>query len=296
MTKEKEKTCFVITPIGDTGSEIRRHIDGIIDEVVIPVVTELGFKCEVAHRLFSTGQIVKQIIDKLYNSDLVIANLTTLNPNVMYELAFRHTIGKVVICIAEENVKLPFDTQSEKTIFYVNDFQGSKELKEKLKMFIEDIDYNTQIFDNPITNAIKTLDIETRLVTKSEGEDVNLSQYIVNRLDRIEQTIIKSTEPRLNIRRSSDVKKYSDDYNKICFRISGKKLTPSIRTKILEALYNTPGLDEETVKIMLALSLDALFLEIQTPVGPVNIENAIRLTREVLEREGFIIEQVHNMA
>ena len=31
----KKKRCFVITPIGDEKSEIRRHIDGIIDEAIV---------------------------------------------------------------------------------------------------------------------------------------------------------------------------------------------------------------------------------------------------------------------
>ena len=36
----KKKRCFVITPIGDEKSEIRRHIDGIIDEAIVPALGE----------------------------------------------------------------------------------------------------------------------------------------------------------------------------------------------------------------------------------------------------------------
>lgn len=36
-TKDK-KLCFVITPIGDNNSDIRRHIDGIIDQAIVPAL------------------------------------------------------------------------------------------------------------------------------------------------------------------------------------------------------------------------------------------------------------------
>lgn len=42
MSNEKEmKTCFVITPIGENGSITRRKIDGLIDEVIRPVLEKI---------------------------------------------------------------------------------------------------------------------------------------------------------------------------------------------------------------------------------------------------------------
>ena len=44
MSNEKEmKTCFVITPIGENGSITRRKIDGLIDEVIRPVLEKLNY-------------------------------------------------------------------------------------------------------------------------------------------------------------------------------------------------------------------------------------------------------------
>lgn len=45
------------------------------------------FDIRVAHREFEIGSINDRVIKNVYNADLVIANLTTLNPNVMFELA-----------------------------------------------------------------------------------------------------------------------------------------------------------------------------------------------------------------
>ena len=96
----KEK-CFIITPIGDDTDPIRRHIDGIIDAAIRPALGE-KYEIEVAHQISEPGSITKQIIREIFSDKLAIANLTSKNPNVMYELAFRHSLGKPVIMIAEK--------------------------------------------------------------------------------------------------------------------------------------------------------------------------------------------------
>ena len=115
---EEKKTCFVVTPIGDENTAIRRHIDGIIDQAIIPAISK-EFDVKVAHREYEVGSINDRVIQRVYDSDLVIANLTTLNPNVMFELAIRYSFGKPTIAIAEKGTKLPFDIIDENTIFYI---------------------------------------------------------------------------------------------------------------------------------------------------------------------------------
>ena len=99
--KIKRRTCFIVTPIGDENTEIRRHIDGIIDQAIVPAIGA-QFDIRVAHREFEIGSINDRVIKNIYNADLVIANLTTLNPNVMFELAMRYSYGKPAIVIAEK--------------------------------------------------------------------------------------------------------------------------------------------------------------------------------------------------
>lgn len=116
----KDKTCFIITPIGDDQSDIRRAADGVIDAVIIPSLMEIGFKEDniiAAHRMANPGSINKQVITSVLDCDLAIANLTNLNPNVMYELAIRHAVRKPVIQICQKGTRLPFDITEERTIF-----------------------------------------------------------------------------------------------------------------------------------------------------------------------------------
>ena len=84
------KQCFIVTPLGMVGSEIRRKADGVIEAVLNPILEEFEYKVIAPHEIDNPGSITKQIIEHLLHDELVIANLTNLNPNVMYELAVRH--------------------------------------------------------------------------------------------------------------------------------------------------------------------------------------------------------------
>lgn len=144
--------CFIITPIGEEGSVIRKKTDGLIDNVLEPICNELNMEAIPAHKIDKLGSITNQVVQNVLDSKMVIANLTGLNPNVMYELAIRHAIKKPVICIAEQGTKLPFDITTERTIFYSDDMYGAtrlrSELRDKLQAALSDTD-----IDNPIYRA-----------------------------------------------------------------------------------------------------------------------------------------------
>lgn len=174
-----DKKCFVITPIGSDDSTIRRQADGVIDAVIEPILNNLGFETIVAHRISESGSITRQVIEHVLNDELVVANLTGLNPNVLYELAVRHSARKPVIQICEKGTTLPFDISEQRTIFYTNDMKGVLELKESFeKMVLEAL--NDSKPDNPVYRAIKADSIIQSI------EVTEADKYLVDRFDSLE--------------------------------------------------------------------------------------------------------------
>lgn len=172
MAEIKKRTCFVITPVGDEEDPIRRHIDGIINAVLTPVLGD-EYEIVISHKLPDTRASHKQIIRYIYDSDLVIANLTQKQPVVIYELAFRHSIGTPVIMIAEKGTNLPYFF-ADKTIYYINDAQGVLELIEKLVSQLDDMDFSKDR-EGPIYDALRDTSKEEYLVKKIEKEYQSLA-------------------------------------------------------------------------------------------------------------------------
>lgn len=185
---EDKKICFVITPIGDDNTPIRRHIDGIIDQAIIPAISE-KFQVKVAHREYEIGSINDKVIQSIYNSDLVIANLTGLNPNVMFEIAIRYSFGKPAIVIAEKGTKLPFDIVDENTIFYINDPAGAADLKDTIRKFMEKINWEKHEY-GPVFSAIRNAAVVNTIETGISGEEnKNAFSFLVEKISKIENEI-----------------------------------------------------------------------------------------------------------
>lgn len=185
----KDKTCFIITPIGDEQSDIRRAADGVIDAVIIPALEEVGFNKEnilAAHRMPNPGSINTQVITSILECDIAIANLTTLNPNVMYELAVRHAVRKPVIQICQKGTRLPFDITEQRTILYTDDMKGVIELTKNFKeMVINAIDEKEP--DNPIYRVIQSNTIMQNV------KETDPSRYVLEHMNRIEKRLADLT-------------------------------------------------------------------------------------------------------
>lgn len=118
-------SCFVICPIGDEHAEIgtadrdrwENSIE-LFEQVIEPACSALGLRPLRADQIARTGEIPEQIFTRLRDDEVVIADLTDGNPNVMYELGLRHTTGKLTVQLGERG-RLPFDVAAIRTIVFV---------------------------------------------------------------------------------------------------------------------------------------------------------------------------------
>lgn len=242
------KQCFIATPLGMDGSEIRRKADGVIQAVLKPVLEELGYKVIAPHEIDNPGSITKQVIEHLLHDELVIANLTNLNPNVMYELAVRHATRLPIVCIAEEGTKLPFDIASERTIFYSDDMAGVEALKVSLRGMLK-VALKEKDPDNPIYRAQESFELK-KVDIKDDAQKV-----IVDQLNAIERrlTNIESLERSRSSRESSS---YQSDTRPTVDFLRDSLVWNSLKDTLHRQNYTLPELEETYKNILKTYSLD----------------------------------------
>jgi hypothetical protein len=138
-------TCFVIGPIGDEraplgspGRTIWESSLEIYESVISSACTFLGIEAVRADQISISGDITDQIFRRLYESDIVIADITGANANVMYELGLRHSLDKLTIQVVDEGTALPFDIKAVRTIPINRSQYGLIEARKRLSRAIED--------------------------------------------------------------------------------------------------------------------------------------------------------------
>ncbi len=183
--KEQGKKCFIITPIGDNGSETFRMAKGVIESVIKPLLENYGYDdVKPVYEINESGMITTQIINRIIDDDLVICNLTGNNPNVMYELCLRHVVAKPIIHICQNGTTLPFDIKDNRTIFYKNDMLGVQELKNQMEDFLKEIDYSKEYKDNPVYNARRMSNLLKDIPAGSDKQvEIELLQNVLQKIE-----------------------------------------------------------------------------------------------------------------
>lgn len=172
-----EKICFFIAPVGETDSEIRKRSDQVLKHIIEPVAHECGYKPLRADQISEPGYITPQIMEYIFESPLVIADLTGGNPNVFYELAIRHVAKKPFVQIINKGEKIPFDIAQMRTIqIDVHNLdsveEGKKEIQSPLSTII---DINIlQPSQHVLADLIKSMEERTRALAYLEF-DKNLA-------------------------------------------------------------------------------------------------------------------------
>jgi len=131
--------CFVVAPIGAADSEDRKKSDKVLKHLVRKAL-EPEYKVERADHIDRPGIITVQIVQRIFEADLVVADLTDRNPNVYYELAIRHAARKPAIHIISQGQDIPFDVQDMRVVPYdLADPDSLEEARSKLCEYVKAI-------------------------------------------------------------------------------------------------------------------------------------------------------------
>lgn len=154
MAKEAiSKSCFVICPIGKEGTATRDRSNKLLKHVLKPVFEGRGYRVARADQLSEPGMITNQIVKKIVDCEILVADLTEGNPNVFYELAIRHGLKKPFIHMIDASEAIPFDNAQVRTIqIDLTDLDSVDQAKKELTGQIEAIESGA-VPESPISIA-----------------------------------------------------------------------------------------------------------------------------------------------
>ena len=159
------KKCFVVMGFGqktDLATGRVLDLDKTYRVLIEPAVTQAGVECIRADSILHSGLIDRPMYELLFGADLVIADLSTANPNAIYELGVRHALKPhTTIVIAEDQFKFPFDLSHLLIRHYEHlgkgiDAEVAAAFVKDLKKAIEELLHTPQV-DSPVFEFLPQL-------------------------------------------------------------------------------------------------------------------------------------------
>lgn len=130
-----EPYCFVLMPFGVKKSPLGREInfDDIYENAIEPAVKAAGMAPIRADQEQLGGLIHKAMFERLLLCPFAVADMSTANANVFYELGIRHASKPyTTVLIHYKDEQLPFDTACFRSIPYELKLDGTPENKDQL--------------------------------------------------------------------------------------------------------------------------------------------------------------------
>jgi hypothetical protein len=191
----QRELCFIAMPFGtkqDAAGPV--DFDAVYKQIIAPAVAAAGLLALRADEEVSGGIIHKPMFERLILSRFAVADLTTANANVFYELGIRHAArpGSTVLIFAAGRGQLPFDVAPLRALPYELDASGapanaaasSAALTARLVALRNEWQTKEHAADSPISDLLDSYSFPdiARLKTDVFRERVDYSQLVKTKL------------------------------------------------------------------------------------------------------------------
>jgi hypothetical protein len=123
------KDCFIIMPISDVDGYPAGHFKHVYDNIVAPSCDMAGYQAVRADDVKATNLIHLDILKKLIEAPIAICDLSSRNPNVLFELGIRQAFDRPVVLIQENGTPKIFDIAPLRYLEYSKDMRYHEVLK-----------------------------------------------------------------------------------------------------------------------------------------------------------------------
>jgi len=137
------KDCFIIMPISDPDGYEDGHFQHVYEDLVSPACASAGYRPLRANDVLQTNLIHLDILKSLLETPMAVCDLSTRNPNVLFELGLRQAFDKPVVLIQEKGTPQIFDiaplryTEYRKERVYHEVLEDQESISEALKATAE---------------------------------------------------------------------------------------------------------------------------------------------------------------
>ena len=154
-------TCFVIQPFSP-------KFDKRYDEDYKPALEAAGLEAYRVDQDPRTERLIDSIEEEIHKATICLADITTDNPNVWYELGYAFAVGRsvIMVCSNERDGKYPFDIQHRTVINYASDSRSDfdklrDEISTRAKALVKKNEARQVIEAQPVapTNSLKEAEI-----------------------------------------------------------------------------------------------------------------------------------------
>lgn len=119
-------------------------------KAIQPACEKVGFNALRVDQLEGVYNINQKIIEHIFSSHVIVADLTDWRPNVFYEMGVAHAIDNKTIMIIQKKDKVPFDVHSYRCIEYEQTEAGLTKLSNSLVNSLKSFDAWRQYPTNPV--------------------------------------------------------------------------------------------------------------------------------------------------
>lgn len=197
--------CGLIMPISATAAHDKAHWDAML-ELLSRAVEQAGYTAKPVWIDSSTDRVSERIIGNIFDHSVVIADITDLNPNVMFELGLRLASKKPTLVVMEDGGSIPFDIRDFHIHIYPKNLSilGMEKFLNKLS---EDIKAKKSAFENG--NYTPFLSKVVVDVVSPNEREVSMNQFVLDQLNELNRRVARIDRPSRS--RSSSNTESPDD-------------------------------------------------------------------------------------
>ncbi len=189
MEKTK-KTCFIIMPISDHIDYKALHFKYVYEDIIKKAIEEANKNLEFdleplrADDRKGTQLIHADIIKNCVESEFAICDISSKNPNVMFELGLRQAFGKPTLIIKDTKTSNIFDINGLRYIQY-DDAMSYRSVLHDIKSIALAIKDTVEPKENDINTIMKLVELNTSpayMKELSKDEILNFFETTFNKI------------------------------------------------------------------------------------------------------------------